>query len=349
MIKAILFCFLFLHTYAFAQPERAVAYLDNNLFGTTEKYAVLKCSLAPVAGGYRVECSSADGKPLYAGTYGDKKLQVKQGFTRFYHADGTVQSEGMMEANRKTGLWRSWHPNYQLRDSGSYISGLYDGTWKIWYDNGQLKSMTHHKPIALNSVRAEGNNTRSLSSSQKEGPYQSFYKNGKPEAIGLYNGGAMVGKWEWFRKNGQPSIIEYYNLTGKLDSMRCYDSLGVYQGEYCSIEKPAVLKGFGDFKGYLANTFFWPDSVFAVKHVTQVRIRFVVNEYGKLEQLKVESSEQILAETICRFIITMPDWYPAVLHNKTVGWKDQVDLIFWPTSKLVHPFTPRNANTEYVE
>ncbi|OLY93986.1 hypothetical protein [Cnuella takakiae] len=347
MIKALLFCSILLHTHAFAQGNGSIVYLDNTLAGTNKKNAILQGTLVPVAGGYLVECNSADGKLLYAGTYADKKLQTKQGLTRFYHADGTVQSEGMMEANEKTGIWRYWHPNKQLKDSGSYVGGFLEGTWKTWYDNGQLKSVTQFKPIMLTSVRASESATRRISDSKIEGPYLSYYQNGKPEAVGMYHGGVMVGKWEWFRKNGQPSIIEYYNRIGKLDSMRCYDSLGIYQGEFCSIEKPAVLKRFGDFREYMANNFSWPDSVLTVKHTTSVKMRFVVNANGKLEQLKVESSERLLAEAVHRFIRSLPDWYPAVLHNKEVGWKDQVEVIYWPTNNRVYPFTPLNAVIGY--
>lgn len=352
MLKHLVFCSMLLHTAAFAQRSGAkeeIVYLDNNLLGTSKKFGVIQGSLIPVNDGYIVQCNSASGNPLYIGTYADKKLQTKQGLARYYHANGALQAEGMMEANLKTGVWRYWHENKQLKDSANYAGGYLEGVLKSWHANGQLKSTVYYKPVILTSVNTQRGSSKKVSGTQINGDYLSYYDNGKQESKGMYNGGIAVGKWEWYRPNGQRSVIEYFDRVGKLDSMRCFDSLGADEGDMCSIAKPAVLKGFGSFREYVANYFTWPDSAFSVKQTTPVRIRFTVNVNGKLEKLRIESSERVLAEAIHRFIRQLPEWYPAVSHNREVNWKEEIEVLYWPGNKLVAPYVPTDLEWSEIE
>lgn len=333
----------FLPFFVFAQSfssKQGTAYLDEALKGTTKKHAVLQGTVVPNGDSYLVQVYYDNGKVMFAGTYADKKLQQLQGLSKYYHNNGVLQAQGMMDNNQKAGTWLYWYDNKQLRDSGSYVGGYLEGNWKSWHPNGAIKSILNFKPLYLTSVHTQEGSSKKVTGSQLDGPSQFYYDNGNQEANGAYDVGRTVGKWEWFWKNGSPSTTEYYNMVGKLDSMRCYDSMGNYQGEFCSIDKPASLIGNGDLFQFVNNHFRWPDSISQVKHITSVKVSFKVNPLGKMEQLRVESTERILAETVHRFIKSLPDWYPAVSHNRPISWTAELKIPFIPLDKRVHVEEP---------
>lgn len=338
MKKTLLLHIIWMPILVLAQGSRgsqATVYLDKDLRGTTRKHALFTGMMEPVANGYQVQILNEHGKPMYAGTYADKKLLVKEGLTRYYHTDGSVEAEGMMKANQKTGIWLYWHTNRQLKDSGSYEAGHFMGQWKSWHPNGQLQSQVQFRSILITSVDAVAGTSKKIAGSNLDGPYQLYFDNGNIEALGQYSNGNAVGKWQWWRKNGQRSITEYYNNSGKVDSMQCYDSTGRYEGELCSISKPAVLQGLGDFRAYMAEKFFWPETTISLTRPAMVKVSFTVNMMGKMEQLRVESTERLLAEIVHRFIKQLPDWYPAVSHNRTVTFKEVLEIPYVPRQDKV--------------
>lgn len=312
--------------------KHGTVYLDETLKGTTKKNAVLQGTLVPTGNSYLVQCYYDNGRLMYAGTYADKKLQNIQGTARYYHTNGVLQAEGMMENNQKTGIWRYWYDNKQIKDSGNYVGGYLEGTWIAWHHNGALKSNLQFKPLFLNSIDLKEGSIKKVTGSQLDGLCNLYHENGNKEAIGEYDGGRTVGKWEWNWQNGMPSTIEYYDRVGKLDSMRCYDSAGKYQGEFCSIDKPAVLKGYGNLFEHISSNFRWPDSVSHIKKTATVKVSFTVNLTGRMEKLRVESTERILAEIVHRFIKQLPDWYPAISHNREISWTAELKIPYIPAT-----------------
>ncbi len=48
-----------------------------------------------------------------------------------------------------------------------------------------------------------------------------------------------------------------------------------------------------------------------------------------LEDLVVESDQEVLKKAVIELFGYMKEWYPAVSHNRVVDWEDKMEIPFY--------------------
>lgn len=324
MKRCILLFFLFPFA-AYAQKKDTVLkYLDRSLQPTTKKNAVYAGVAIKQQGGWLLYGLYPDTTPVVKAWYKDKQLTNKNGPYAVFHPRNIPAQLGYYSDNKMNGVWQSWYPNGQKKDSGLVVNNQLVGPWKVWHSNGTLMYdyvYGKENPRHVFSLLPESH------FGLRDGSFTSWYDSGALEATGFYRNDAMDGEWKWFHSNGKPSTIEHYK-EGKLISLQCFDTTGKATGDFCSILKPAVLKGFGDYKQYIFQHLLWPEEALKKKIEGTVTVRFSVNKNGHLENLVIEG-HAILKRVVEELFETMKEWYPAVSHNRSIEWSDQFNIPFY--------------------
>ena len=206
------------------------------------------------------------------------------------------------------------------------------GEWKSWHNNGQLILFANYKVVDESLLNILSSTNSGQIFMLRYGPYKSWYENGNPQASGMYKDDLMDGEWNWFYENGQPSTIEKYT-AGQLTQMKCFDSTGKETGDFCSISKPAMLKDFGNYREYIESNLLWPEEAAKKKIQGLVKVKFKVNKKGELKDLTIESAQPILKKAVEELFLNMKEWYPAVSHNRTVDFEDEMEIPFYLKKK----------------
>lgn len=326
-MRAYLLLLLFVPAYSFGQKKDTVfRYLDENLQLTTKaKAAFYGVSIKQVDHWYLYAIYS-DTTPLIKANFKDKQLQVKHGYFCLYYPQRKKAQEGMYTENKKNGVWQSWYESGNHKDSGSLSNNLIVNEWKVWHENGQLYLLTHYK----DHVDPVGAVTMNLISPYgvKQGLQKTWYADGVLESEGNFENDQMHGEWKWYHENGKLSTIEYYN-KGKVTEMKCFDSTGNETGDFCSIAKPALLKGHGNYKDFIRAHLLWPEEAVKKKIEGVVKARFRVDKWGMLKDLKLEGNSPLLKKAVEDLFLEMKEWYPAISHNRAVEWEEEIDIPFF--------------------
>lgn len=208
------------------------------------------------------------------------------------------------DAQIKNGYFTYFTPSGKRFLAGEYIQNQKTGLWQTWYPSGNPKD----------SVYFENN--------QSTGPCSIHYDNGKREVSGEYIAGTLTGKWLWYHENGQLASAETWK-NGLLEDISCYDTLGHSQGLNCAVAAMPTLKGFyGGIEKVLVDSLQYPKELYEKGIDGYVIVSFTIKKTGKLDELKVVySSEKAFTDEVLRVINKLPDWYPAVSHNRVLDQK----------------------------
>ena len=323
-MKLSIIFFLFFPLLSFAQKKDTVFnYLDSSLQPSDEKDAAYFGVAIRKQEGWLLYALYADTTPVIKAWFKDKKLQIKNGPYTIYYPKHIVAQQGYYRENKMNGVWQSWHPNGHKKDSGMMINNQLVGPWKEWYANGMLM-------YDCNYTNQPVNWPSQLLSPQfalKDGNFTSWYNNGNMESTGVYKNDVMEGEWNWFHSNGKQSTIEHYK-EGKVVSLQCFDTTGKETGEFCSITKPALLKGFGDYKEFIFQNLTWPEEALKKNIEGTVNVRFTVNKTGSLENLTVEADQDVFKKAVLELFESMKEWDPAVSHNRDIDWEEEMTIPF---------------------
>ena len=309
--------------------DTVLKYLDGNLQLTTEEQAVFYGVAVKQPEGWMLYALYPDTTPLLKVHFKDRALKVMQGHYASFYPKHKQAVKGFYDNNKKTGVWQTWYENGYRKDSGAYTNNFKTGTWKQWYENGNPASISSY----LITFSAEEMQTMRLTgqvpeSGAKDGRFASWYPNGNKESEGLYLNNRMDGVWEWFHENGKRSTLETYS-NGTLFDLKCYDTAGKEGGNLCSISKPATLKGTGDFRAFLREQLTWPQEAIKKRIEGTVMVSFSVDIEGKLQGLYISALSPVLRDAVTEFFRTLPDWEPAISHNRVVEWKEYVEIPFY--------------------
>ena len=116
---------------------------------------------------------------------------------------------------------------------------------------------------------------------------------------------------------------------GKVVFLQCFDTKGKETGEFCSLARPALLKGFGDYKEFILQNLTWPEEALRKKIEGSVKVRFKVKKNEMLEDLVVECEQEVLKKAVIELVGYMKEWNRAVSHNRLVDWKDKIEIPFY--------------------
>lgn len=311
--------------------DTVLRYLDEHLQLTSKNNAAFYGLSIRQGDHWLLYAVYSDKTPAVKIYFKDKNLKVKDGPFEVYYPQNLPAQKGYFTDNVMNGNWITWYENGVMKDSGSLNNNVMTGLWKSWSDKGILHEVVTYK-AELNKIdkyvsqadQGKSNMYRGV----KDGDYSSYYQNGIKESSGHYISDKQDGEWQWYYENGKLSTKEQYK-EGKLSAMTCYDSSGKETGDYCSIQKPALLKGFGDYKQFIMQNLEWPKAALRKGLEGEVRLKIKVNKEGKLESLVIESEELLFKQAVKQLFDKMGDWEPAVSHNRVVEWEDEMVVPFY--------------------
>jgi antitoxin component YwqK of YwqJK toxin-antitoxin module len=79
--------------------------------------------------------------------------QDTTGFTRFYHENGKISSEGIIRDGKPDGYWKTYNTKGILVSEGNRVNFQLDGLWKFYNDEGKLTMEINYKKGLKNGVR----------------------------------------------------------------------------------------------------------------------------------------------------------------------------------------------------
>jgi TonB family protein len=95
-------------------------------------------------------------------------------------------------------------------------------------------------------------------------------------------------------------------------------------GDLCSISKPSLLKHYGDYKEYIYENLTWPEEAKQKRIQGNVEVRFMVDQFGKLQNFQISTDQPLLKKAVADLFETMQEWYPAVSHNRPIAWSEEI-------------------------
>lgn len=328
-MKKFLCLFFMLPLFSQAQKKDTVAkYLDAQLQVTNAVSAVYNGVAVKQNDHWLGYFVYADSMPLLKAMYKDKALQVKDGSFLLYYTQNQIAQKCTFVNNILEGTWITWYRNGLLKDSGAFSNGDLAGRWKSWYENGNIKSDGYFKPFTSLNYGLLKKIPAGVLTSVRDSSYKTWYENGKLESEGSYTNGNMEGFWQWYYDNGRASTIETY-ANGILQALKCFDSAGKETGDACPIATQPMLQQYGDYKEYLFQNLIWPKEALKNKVEGTVEVHFTVTKEGLLQNLVVKTDEKILKKTVTDFFNALPKWYPAVSHNRTINWDEELSIPFY--------------------
>ena len=227
--------------------------------------------------------------PLFKIYFKDKNLTIYDGPRTIYHQNKTKSEEITLRDNVANGLFRSWYENGTLKDSGQYVDGKKSGQWRSWYADGTL------------------------------------------ESSGLFNTNLREGDWNWYYENGKISTKETY-AKNKISKLECYDADGKYSGDRCGIAKMPIPQGnFTSIDAFLQDNISWSKDMtnLLTSGTWIVKLKFTISKTGSLTDVSVvDSPNEVFTKEALRLIALVPEWIPAVSHNRIVEHSMEFQIPF---------------------
>jgi len=210
----------------------------------------------------------------------------------------------------KNGWFLYYHPNGKNSVGGKFENNIRQGLWMRWYPSGKLSDSI----LFVNG--------------QINGPSFSFYENGSPESSGNYLNGYPDKDWTYFHANGTMSTREKYK-DGKLADIECFDTTGKSTGISCAVfRNPEIIGRYGGIMKFMQDSIALPIDVSNVK-LGVVQVEFTVSKDGTMYDLKILSSpDPILSNEVIRVVKSVPGWYPAISHNRSVDYTFTMNIPF---------------------
>jgi antitoxin component YwqK of YwqJK toxin-antitoxin module len=237
-----------------------------------------------------------------SGKYNDLDCNVANGYFRYFHSNGILESEGSFVHGKKNGLWLSFHNNGLMSDSAVYNLDNVTGTRLSWHTNGYISDST--------TQNEDGS-----------GVQASWFENGSPSIAGLYSAGRKQhGKWKYYHKNGAISSIEIFK-EGKLINKTYFDEEGKSQRDTTTKDRDPVFPGGNSaWNDYILKKIYFPDQYKIVNgDKAVVVISFAINEDGKVVDVFVNTPFYPKFDKIAESAIShSPKWKPAIKHNRKV-------------------------------
>lgn len=324
-----LILFLCIPLFAPGQKKDTLRYFfDDSFSPTTKDKAVYYGISIQEADHWFLYAVYPDNTPVLRAYYKDKKLKQKDGPYTLYYTGRKTAIACNYRNNKKSGLWLSWYENGQLKDSCMLMDDQIVGEYRKWFASGQLNLVCNYAkstdvqtslPLTINDI---------TNLELKDGLFQNWYENGHKESEGNFRNNQMTGVWHFYYENGKQSTTERYS-EGKLVDLTCYDSTGKEAGEFCSISKPATVKGIGDYRQYIADNLLWPAEALKKGITGTVKVKLRVSKSGELVQLELQSTEAVLKGAVDDLFSGFKEWYPAISHNRPVVWQDEFEVPFY--------------------
>lgn len=235
------------------------------------------------------------------GAYKDKETKMAQGYFRYFHANGNLESAGNYVNGKKESTWIFYHDDGMMKDSLNYTTGMVFGTSLSWHKNGYLSDSA--------VINNDGSSVQI-----------SWFDNGVPSAAGRYSRGKKAtGKWQFFNQQGKLCATEIYN-DGMLISKEYFDGNGNLM-DTTGIDGDALFPGGQKaWQKYLEKQLYFPNQykiTGADKAV--VLVAWEVDEAGSVVNPRVTGPFAPQFDKIALQVIQKsPKWKPAGAHNRKI-------------------------------
>lgn len=333
--RMIIILILFSFHSADAQRDSIRRYLDGSFRLCSKANAVYGGMQIREESGWKFFAVYPDTALLIQMSFKDKNLRIKDGpFTVYYDKRGPAQM-GNYVNDQLDGEWRIWYGNRQLKQQGQLKLGQATGVWKNWLENGQLQSeIVYTSPDTVLPVVQAGDELpweKSLVEHREPTgemlSRSTWFANGNKESEVHFAGNKLEGYSLWYRENGQPATRELYK-DGKLESLECYNDSGRLTGSTCSIAKlPVFVHPVFDVLDFIEFELHKKKEKFEEGYV---RVKYRITKEGKLTSLVVYvSPDPKLSDRIREIFAKMPQWSPAVVHNRAIDYDLTLDIPYF--------------------
>lgn len=250
-------------------------------------------------------------KPQMSALFEDSGCKIYNGWSKFYYANGYLESIGRRIHNKNEGVCLSFHSNGMMSDSAEFHDGIPTGLHLRWNRNGVLSDSIAHVNDSMDV-------------------HIGWFDNGSIAFAGYTLRGKPTGKWQYFRSDGSLSAFQVYKN-------------GVRQAAQYLNEKHEELSGTShvnlsaNFKGgnaawqrYLYQQLNWPDG-YQFKNGTMavVVVDLTIDENGKVIDVEVAVPFHPVFDKMALDVVKQsPPWQPAMEFNRRVPSRFRQPVIF---------------------
>ncbi|MFL5773077.1 MAG: toxin-antitoxin system YwqK family antitoxin, partial [Flavisolibacter sp.] len=215
----------------------------------------------------------------------------------YFYLNGQRHALGYFHDGLKVGPWEQWDEVGRIIDSSFFSNGQPKFTYLFTYnEDGTIRDISFENGIK--NGRRSYNDKGVLLTVQdfegKAGTIREYYKNGNPRVLSEFN------------KTGKLSKITYYSEDGKEIPEK---ELRKRQEEWEKKElamTPEYPGGMGSFQTYLIKNTVSTEYDDVQK---QVRISFVLNEFGRATEIQViDAPNPTIERSLIRLIQQMVNW-----------------------------------------
>ena len=128
---------------------------------------------------------------------------LPDGYTVFYHTNGTKSSEGDILDGKPEGYWKTYSEEGVLLSEGNRKNHLLDSLWKFYDDNGVLK-------MEINYLEGKKNGIRTTYREQEK--IEENFVDDLTEFSGETIGYMITHKLERFPENEEIITFDYHKL-----------------------------------------------------------------------------------------------------------------------------------------
>lgn len=221
-------------------------------------------------------------------------------------SDSTLYSTSDFFNGKRNGYHSKYYSSGKLKEAGNMSLGFQNGLWEEFYENGQLKVSVRYAQGRLYEIVSYFSESGDTLVWENNGVINEYHSNGKLSLEGRIKSGKSHGDWKYFNSQGHLESTEHYN-NGKLVKGINYSGKNPIEYSYKYIPAAPSI-GWTEFHLKLLKKARskYPENEDPVK------IGFIVNESGKLEDFQVVNGVNKEVDSIAISIVkSMSKWVPA--------------------------------------
>lgn len=187
---------------------------------------------------------------------------VADGFNRFYHANGTVASEGMMRDGKPDGYWKTYDENGKLKSEGNRKNFELDSLWNFYDENGnitlQINYLNGKKEGIRKTIRENEIIEENFSNDVKHGLTIYRFPDGAVMRTINFDNGLENGFAREFDRDGTViTMIEYRRgFVVDRENINRKDRNGLKQGKWKFFYPDGKVKTEGVYRDDKRNGYF---------------------------------------------------------------------------------------------
>lgn len=239
---------------------------------------------------------------------------ILAGFTRYFHSNGQISSEGIIREGKPDGYWKSYYESGILKSEGNRLDFLLDGTWRFYDDSGRVILQTQYVKGLKNGLR--------ITRTQEERIEENFENDQKQGVAYHYDAEGFLIKTIPYENGRENGIAKFYNRDSLVITMMEYRRGVAISREFINrYDKDGLPNG-------LWRTFYPEGNVkeeFSYKHGVRDGYYKKFDRDGNMEQitkyidgLLVPDSDELVEYEIRR------DYYPDMKVKIEGSYRDGV-------------------------